>query len=465
MTSFPSASLNDTLRTLGGPSAAAADADVWQRRHLAGTRPGSAWVSQVTDPYHDYNLVLQGVPDRNPSLSFLRQYKHRLTIAVPPGFGDYDAHIFFTPCLYQTPVADARRYPPNNVPGGTPTTLRYGTAGHSSCDFSVVTAIVVPSGQPTSSTSRLVFNLGPIATGALAMSPARVVSAGFEVHNTTAKLYEGGSVTVWKGNELRSTDFYEDANAAIIDVSIGAPSTVVLANALPNSRTWEASKGVYCVGQPDFSDLSFQTSRSHSFFTASGEDATNSWFFGFAGPVDPGSTVFPEHNVGYVPTGLVPSGAIFCGLNENSVLTADCRVVVEYCPSLSTADIALASPTAMYDAEAIATAAKIFDLLPPGVPVDFNGAGDWFRMVLRAGGQALQSVAGLIPHPVAKVAAAAGGRLIEHIAREREPRRVASAANNRMVHAPAPAPARRPATTPGAGPTQARSARRRAARR
>lgn len=421
--------MTDTLKTLGGPSAASADADVWQRRHLAGTRPGSAWVSQVTDPYHDYNLVLQGVPDRNPSLSFLRQYKMRETLSVPPGYGDFDVHIFYTPCLYQTPVTDARRYPPTNTPGGVPGPLKY-TSTISQADFSVVTAILVPAGQPTSHPARIIRNLGPIATAALGMSPARVVSAGFEVHNTTAKLYEGGSVTVWKGNELRSTDVHDDGSATtIVDVSIGAPATVILANALPSSRTWEASRGVYCVGQPDFSDLSFQTARAHSFFTATSEDATNSWFFGFAGPVNPATGTFPLPRVGYVPTGLVPSGAIFSGLHENSVLTADCRVVVEYCPSLSTADIALASPTAMYDAEAIATAAKIFDLLPPGVPVDFNGAGDWFRMVLRAGGRALQTIAPLIPHPVARTAASAAGALAAHVGRARTPN-----VNSRMVH-------------------------------
>lgn len=445
----------DNLSSLSGPSAAAADSSLWQRKHLAGTVPGSAWVSQVTDPYHDYNLVLQGVPDRNPSLSFVRQYKHRVTASVPPNYGDYDCHVFFTPCLYQTPVRDARRYPPNNTPGGVPTPLKYTSASGGSFDMSIVTVIIVPAGQPTTSALRIVKNLGPIATAALGMSPSRVVSAGFEVHNTTAKLYEGGSVTVWKGNELRSTDFFEGTNAAIVDVSIGAPAGVSLANALPSSRTWEASRGAYCVGQPDFNDMQFQTCRAHSFFTASSEDASNSWFFGFAGPVDPGSAVFPELNVGYVPTGLVPSGAIFSGLNENSVLTIDSRVVIEYCPSLSSADIALASPTAMYDAEAIATAAKIFDLLPPGVPVDFNSAGDWFRMILRAGGKVLQTVAPLLPHPAAKVAGSAVGKLAESLGAPR----VMRAADNRMLHSGA-ATAPRLAPTANTRPTQSRAQKR-----
>ena len=85
----------------------------------------------------------------------------------------------------------------------------------------------------------------------------RYVSLGFELHNTTAQLYRSGSLTVYRVNES-----FEDYFGYIQRVAAGTwddyatriiasyPRNIDAAFRYPNTRTWEAEKGAYCVSLP-----------------------------------------------------------------------------------------------------------------------------------------------------------------------------------------------------------------------
>lgn len=358
------------------------------------SKEGAEWLTAVLDPYHDYNLAIKGVPDKNPSLSFLRQYKDRVNVTAPTAGADFDLHVFFTPFVYRTKVRDTQRVPPYIAPVNyipmTPSSFE---------EWGFVTAVAVPAGGTLHDPLRKVYPLGPIMSSQLGLSPSRVVCGAFEVHNTTAKLYEGGALTVWKGNLISEDEIWDDSGVGrIVDVTLGAPNVVGLANALPTSRTWEASKGVYMVAQPNLDDMRFSNCVDRDLYTASSNNSTDDGYFGFMTERSGGK--------GLTPSRVVPSGCIMTGLNANSTITIDIRMIVEYCPALAAADIALATPTCRYDATAIAAAAKIFEQLPPGVPVSMNGAGDFFRGILRIASKILPVLAPLLPG-VGKVIATA----------------------------------------------------------
>ena len=86
-------------------------------------------------------------------------------------------------------------------------------------------------------------------------SQVRTVSFGYELHNTTAEINRSGSLTVY-----RAPPNYHDVNLFSkrdgVVSPFGArhinqlPDSIETATNYPNTRTWEAAKGVYSVCLP-----------------------------------------------------------------------------------------------------------------------------------------------------------------------------------------------------------------------
>jgi hypothetical protein len=108
--------------------------------------------------------------------------------------------------------------------------------------------------------------------------------------------------------------------------------------------------------------------------------------------------------------GFAYSGAIFDGLNTaNGSLTVTSRIFYEVFPqsSILSPYLTIATPSPPFDANAFMLYAQALDLLPVGVPVGENNAGDWFRRV----GKALGSAARFLAPAVGLYNPTAGGAL------------------------------------------------------
>lgn len=390
----------------------------------ASTPEGAQWLTAVLDPYHDYNMQISGAPTLNPSLSFLRQYKLRRTLDKGSLTGVWDLHIFYSDV--QNPTNGTRGH---RIPG-----LVSGQAPYYTVDSAgtktrgLITIVKCPSGTGIYDPSSLWSEMSVPYSPELATSTSRVISAGFEVHNTTSQLYMGGGCTVWKVNPVTNSEYVDVISTPpgvapagerwIVTNTQGVPENVALANALPTSRTWEASKGCYVVAQPNFSDMKYQTYGGGLAFLTLSTNSTGDSVYGMIQRNVPAPVTDPFLNGGFTPSGLVPSGAIFTGLSAESTFTLDCRIIVEYSPGFKQDDLALCTPTAPYDALALASAAKIFARLPPAVPVNFNGAGDWFRMILSTASKVLTPLAAFLPGPgkaIAGITAAAANAIANAI--------------------------------------------------
>ena len=390
----------------------------------ASTKDGSDWLTCVTDPYHDNNLRVAGVPSAQPSFSYTRQYKQRLALQRPTGAafsGNWDCHIFFSDVMDRTWQYRSTR-----------SATGYQAHGGLS-ERGLITIVHVPTGESLNSGNAVWTSMPldlPFSVG------ARVIGAAFEVHDTTPEMYRGGAITCWKAAPVRVQDYTATTGLGPSPASVtsctGVPSTLELANMLPTSRTWRASEGALVVAQPDFTQMEFQKERFGNAFL---ECETTDELDGAVGLYSVSSA--DAERARFRSSGLVCSGIIVSAQGEFSTLTLDCRVLVECSPGMDHDELALCTPTAQYDPVALATAMRIFHVIPPGVEVKHNSFGSWFKNILSVASKVLPIVATIVPHAGAKAImgglAAASGAGAAAMGGSNTPRSVLPATSGRMV--------------------------------
>lgn len=422
------------------------------RRPDALTDEGKRYLRQALDPYHDFNVGNTGVPSLNSGATYCRNIRLTRSIAYPTGTsptGAWDLHIMTTPAYCQQSATTF-----TSTLGGVGTIASPYTVSNGLGTGFALDQIshVCYAWAPTGSTMGILDSAAlwyALPIGSPDWGAYRIVSSGFEVHNTTPELYRSGSVTTWRSNpqvELTAVKFNGDTarNFAVCRSYQGIPATLALANQMATSRTWEAAAGAYVVSAPDYDDLAFKAYDEGAVViktgavSAVGSTTRSSIIVG--GLINP-QAPFNTSTLVY-RSGIVPAGAVFSGLDPASTFRLDCRVLVEISPDLSSNDLSLAGQPTTSDPVALELAALAFSRLPSGVPVGSNAAGDWFRMVLKTIGQVAPLVAGLVPHPVAKVvvgavgsAANAAHQLIPNRAQRMLP------ADRQLAAAPQPAPA------------------------
>lgn len=397
----------------------------------ANTQDGLDWLTCVTDPYHDNNLRISGVPSLVANLSYMRQIKSRMTIARAASHtGVWDCHIFFSDVADDVASVRATR----SRSAGIVAHGRVFTRG-------LITVVRTPANE---SITHEEAKWSTLPVDFEWSEATRIAGAAFEVHNTTAEMYKCGSATCWRSPSVQEHETAHTAGLGGVDsllgtsVTSGLPTTLELANLLPTSRTWNAAEGILLVAQPDFSNLTFRKQKAGVAYLEldplPGQDGSEG-VCTVLGP-DEQTDKVPT----YRPSGLTPCGVIFAGLNADTTLSLDCRVFVECAPGMLVEELSLSTPSAQYDPKAIATAASIFHVIPPGVEVKHNSFGSWFRNVLGVASKVLPTVAALIPHAGARLAASTAGSIagaVSNVLPKKTPPGGLNAASGRMTH-PAP---------------------------
>jgi len=370
------------------------------------TPEGKEWLTIAIDPFHDVTVELMGFPDADSSPSFVLVHKQQFTVSPPTGTATWGCHVSM-PGVTSMSLPSITGYSnilsnPAGFPSVVPDTgyVEYPTAVGS-------TGFGVPVGpiQACAYTEPFVFGntnyIGPQpwvvpfgtapaasnhAFGETTATAARIIGMAFEVHDTTPKLYQQGNVLVYHASRTRLKEFHWQFDPTNLPVGTGTyptdadalfmpPNNLQAAALIPNSRTWEASKGCYVVARLA-DDIELDPSA-----TANGQwNALISP--GYQGTI-PAGLMLVNGTKGF--NAFAPSGAIFSGLNSaNGNLTINTRIIYEYFPNnISDPFLPLSTPSAPYDALIMQHYSRLIRTLPPGVPVSMNNAGDWFRMVLR----------------------------------------------------------------------------------
>lgn len=416
------------------------------------------WVKASLDPFHDFELQeLNGYPDMSTEPTVKVMIRQALSVSKPPGLAagaNWDCHVVLSPI-------DFHRVSPIGLSHG-PTVCRiqpFSSIGAGS----VVNGSGVMTGRmdglminsvPSAGTAGENFTYTPRHTPVMGAAASgyemqnivldefldfdvtdlgvyRLVYSGFEVVNTTAQIHKQGAVTVYEyGNSFEPSSTFAQGTGNTPAGQIAEtmttlfrcpPNTLQQAKIMPGARTWAAQDGSYNTAKFQ-SDNPFQavTRRPwgicQNYMTApgantgydnnstSGSYASDYHLLGFgtgAGSIaETASTHFSRMNT---------TGAYYTGLSESSTLLITWRVGLERLPSANKPTfLALATPCAAYDPNALILYNLVANALPPGCPQGYNDAGKWFQWITENAKKAIPSVYPIIR--TASLLAASMGR-------------------------------------------------------
>lgn len=437
------------------------------------------WVKASLDPFHDFQLQdLNGYPDMSTEPTVKVKVRQAVTVSKPPGLPDgsnWDCHIVLSPIDFCKPGAGGLPRASRIVPFGVVQagTIDFNGASEETGRMDGLLINSVPSslGDGGSHT----FTPGHIPSSAggggyqmqnivlddfldfddTDLGVYRLVYSGFEVVNTTAQIHKQGAVTVYEyGNsyEVSATRHKTDAGAGEFSSPATLfrtpPNTLAQAKIMPGAHTWAAQDGCYNTAKFQ-TDNPFQAITLRNWGMCQNTSASPGSDSGFKSG-DRGSVVSCREmgDSGY-PGGpstspthfsrMNTTGAYFTGLSETSTLLVTWRVGIERLPSANKPNfLALATPCAAFDPNALILYNLVANTLPPGCPQGYNDAGKWFQWISENAKKAIPSVypiirtagllAGSMGRPVISAALTGLGNMMKPTAEDMAARRLQSAA-------------------------------------
>lgn len=346
----------------------------------------------VTDPYHDYNLSATGYPDGSAIMSAIQRRYSRNTIANPFTLTTGQTWAFH---IYSTPLHFKHELSTGTLQGNT---LVFGSGTVFQGPLNVQFFKYDVGGALIDSITIALGSDSPYNNGNT--SQVRTVSFGYELHNTTAEINRSGSLTIY-----RAPPNYHDVNlfsknAAVVR-PFGAkhinqlPNSIETATNYPNTRTWEAAKGVYSVCLPSPQNP-FSMSIPSNFMLQTGTIPSN-YAFQFYDSYET-TRIVPTHSP------LSCTGVFSSKYSTDQTFTLDFRQILEILPtSNDPTDLSFASTCKPCDRLFMKMYKQMYTEIPPGVPVSMNAAGDWCRNIVKIAKTVLPAI-GQVPGVIGNVA-------------------------------------------------------------
>lgn len=404
------------------------------------TPEGDQWLKAALDPFHDYLLTVSGLPDQEIGNTCVQVFKKKVSITKPKKLdpeSTWDCHIAALPIMYGAPMPiGGEALFPSNAGAGFMQAAKWNVGGSATAPtLGTVVVNKVTSGSPTwphpnpvigqqgmDWTDDVTFEsdsydaIDPRSATAM----ARLIAGGFEVHNDTAEIYKQGASTTYT---MPQSAFHAVQAFSVVGDASGfgelatfrmPPTTLEDAALIPNSVAMSAAQGVLAPFVMDVSHNPFELNQPR-IPAAVYKDAAVSYVLTPDGELPPNTVVMSNtFNNGrdgelrqsdYRTAHIETTGYYASGLSSQTVLTLDLTFVVELRPTPANPTLlSLASPSCPFDAAALAAYTSIRKSLPPGVPVDMNAKGDWFRMIAKVA----REIAPHIPHAISVVNPQAG---------------------------------------------------------
>lgn len=367
------------------------------------TKPGMDWLICSTDPFHDDRVRCPGYPDTSTVNSVVQTYTTTASISAPNGqTAAWDLHVPYIPVTGSPVTGTPYALPPWAVDA-------YGGMGAQvggQIDlYGGFNAIVCA----TSGTDWYVANSGVSNSSVLALPPKyasghyRQIAVGIEAVNTTASLYKGGSLTVYRAPSSRDDGLLKQTTTipttspitletqCPVEFVALPPSTQAEAAVYTDSRTWSAEDGAYVVVTQSNEENPFLTLLPRNVAIKKVFDSTTVQQDMAASTT---RTMWSSIlvNVAHVNTGnncsVLPfdnCGMILTGLNPNSTIQLTVRYYIERVPATSEPDLlSMCQVPPAYDAVALEIYSRCLAEMPVGVPQNENPLGEWFEGVLES---------------------------------------------------------------------------------
>lgn len=403
------------------------------------TEGGKNFLIATVDPFHDNPVDFQGIPDGQSSQNITQTIKQTINIPTPPSVttGNFDCYIVCNPWVNNPYLCSVNNFDGTSTMS-VQSDLLYQWASVSNWNIPGLMVMCAPSQEfndgtlnsnMTSFLAAQAKTFSPNVTFAglslndqFRLDKRRVCGVAFEVYNTTAQLYKGGSCVVWRSpvpdleesQEALVTKFTNTTDATIVAKDIatqviqfeGPPSSVGNAMLLPNSKQWDAEKGCYVVvamhGDSERNPLYRDWIQPLITTTTSSGIPVPSLVGGaLLDTTKQGATLQYYNDIEWHHGDLC--GAYFTGLAAGSQLTINYNIILERFPGLDDINLSvLSKPSPLQDDNALELYSRIVRDLPVGVPVDQNGFGDWFAGIVNTAKEYIAPVLSMIPHPAAQ---------------------------------------------------------------
>jgi len=379
------------------------------------TQESKHWLLAALDPYHDTEFpVPSGMPDGTTARSVVRCINKSITVSAPtsiPVGGEWNLVLSNSQILDRNTMRLTKGG--NQYWRDNNTLIEYDGAAEGYAAGAVVNDFInIDSYGPATvdwselNRSSVLENNGFSLQESVSTGIGRLIGAGIECHNVTPELYRSGTVTVGElpqaeadpfgfNQQYHQTLVVSGGGGGTLGVYTGTSSTVRALNCrpvdldaamlYPGTRQWEAKDGLYMVlHQQDLENRPSQPSYTYPVFfnqTVPEQVTVNN---NEAWMVTPSQ---PDLKNSLVRTGRAPvkwapftsKFAIFTGLSHETKLTFNLRMFYETFPSATDSDIlSLATPSPDFDPHALELYQHALTHLPIGVPVGYNGLGDWF---------------------------------------------------------------------------------------
>jgi hypothetical protein len=397
------------------------------------TTEGMEWLICATDPFHDDRVRCPGYPDLSTVNSVAQVYTTTSSIAGPVGGTQaWDLHIPFIPVTTLDPLPSGGSRAPIQAYTFNGNGVMTGTAPNVQL-YSGFNAITVgTSGNDWYTSSAGITNSSSLAIPSKFTSGHfRLVSAGVEVVNTTAELYKGGSLTVYRAPSaiddtfiLRSTTIATLPPQTLIipepvlSVSL-PPTTQGEAATYTDSRTWAAEEGAYVVVTQTDIDNPYKVlaqkdtliKKTFDSSTTINNINTNTGYTAWSTTLSPLQSAI-QGNSNSSALDFEECGCILAGLNPNSTIQITVKYYFERIPATTEPDLlAMAQAPPAFDGVALEIYSRCLATMPVGVPVAENPLGEWFSSVLDTVSHIAPKIGGFLQN----IGTAMGGRQFKQL--------------------------------------------------
>jgi hypothetical protein len=376
------------------------------------TSRGALWAR--LDPFHDHPFRLNGHPDSVNGQSVSELYKQSVTFTAPSGVGgNWDLNLVLMPSLIPDFVY---QYAPVAYGGGLRYSNQLNISTYSSGMQTVggLTAFAAAAGttpltfSSSYSATPLIPTTGSGPTNLIPAVPGsyRVYGLGMEIINSTAPLYQQGTLTCWMQQTPNPIEQQTAALATSISGAGVGSASVLMAPAPPESlaeamllggtRQWHAKEGAYVIATSN-SDENYLVNNQAIipiYYTNSQQD---SLFLGGAY----NAVGFSSFNSLSAPRSAISSfnmhGAYLSNLSNQTSITVNLRTFIEIFPTqIGNPLTALAQPSAPYDRFFLWLVSECMKDMPPGVMLSENGFGDWLSDVVGKVASFVKPIAGVV---------------------------------------------------------------------
>lgn len=368
-----------------------------------------AWIKAAADPWHDTTILdVRGIPDTETGVSLVLSVVQEQEIAADVSWGatqNWDLRINTNP--YETNAnlifGSARAQVLSQVNSAV---IDYPTGG---VDWtrSLPNVDFLPGGAGQSLNIPLTFCTGIV----------KVIGKGLEVLNSTAELYQQGTISCARYNQpefSQQTSYLAKSTPGAWTVMSTfpvrtPPKNLSELNLQPIKTSWHAKEGMY---SPIIMKVENQTHMPVATYPVMYAGDTS------AGPAtdvpaySPHTLVYTVNGTNFhvpdIQTLVSPQDSvvvILSGLHRQATIKVRCRWIIELFPTQDDVkSLAASTPTCPYDPTALEVYSRICQSFPAAVPYSENPEGEWWKKTLGAIGDVVGPLVSMIPHPAAQLA-------------------------------------------------------------